>query len=267
MKEIQLTQGYTAQVDDKHYDRTIVGPNWHTHVHLNKDGSVKRMYAYRHVYVDGKPHLQQMHRFIKGITDPKIKVDHKDGNGLNNQEDNLRVASNAQNIRNAGLSVKNTSGYKGVSWSESEGKWRVRIKFNDVEHFLGYFPEDQLLAARDAYDAAAIKYHGEFACTNAMIASRSELPKATGTTQQRLNSNSTSKFLGVSLTPWGCRAQIDVNGERVYLGSFSLDNIVAAARARDAAAIKYFGENAKTNVSLGLLPQIEEDNNVREIAA
>jgi len=81
-----------------------------------------------------------MHRFIMGVTDSKIQVDHKDRNAtLDNREENLRIATHAQNQRNVGPNVRNRSGFKGVSWDKAAGKWRTRIQFNGKQIHLGLF--------------------------------------------------------------------------------------------------------------------------------
>lgn len=93
---------------------------------------------------------------------PKV-IDHIDRNILNNRIENLRDVSAKQNLMNVGVSTSNTSGYKGVHKS-SRGKYVARISENGVRRCLGTFntPED---AAR-AYNAAALRYHGEFAYIN-----------------------------------------------------------------------------------------------------
>jgi len=105
-----------------------------------------------------------MHRFILCIFDFKVKVDHRDHNGLNNQRCNLRQATNQQNSRHQRKTIRNTSGFKGVSWVKYKCKWSARIWTSDKRVFLGYF-NDKVAAAK-AYDRAAKKYHGKFALTN-----------------------------------------------------------------------------------------------------
>ena len=95
----------------------------------------------------------------------KRMVDHRDRNPLINQRHNLRVCSNGNNCKNSGKPKNNTSGYKGVS---ANGKgWQARIKANRKEIYIGTF-KDIADAAR-AYNEAALKYHGEFACLNKAV--------------------------------------------------------------------------------------------------
>lgn len=60
---------------------------------------------------------------------------------------------------------------------------------------------------------------------------------------RRLNTRNTSGYIGVH--PQKFRATITVNGKHIHLGFFS--NPIHAAKARDMAAIKHFGEFAKLN--------------------
>ena len=96
-------------------------------------------------------------------------LDHKDGDRKNNHIENLREATWSQNQRNtikSGLfnGKLTTSTYKGVSWHKHQGKWRARIYFNEKTKELGYFTDEK--EAANAYNLAAIKYHGEFARLN-----------------------------------------------------------------------------------------------------
>ena len=102
MREIPLTQGKTALVDDEDYEG-LSQFRWFAH----KNG--KTFYAARSM----NPGIVKMHRFILGVVDPKIEVDHEDCNGLNNQRSNLRRATHGENQHNRGLYRNNPSGYKG----------------------------------------------------------------------------------------------------------------------------------------------------------
>ena len=166
MKEIQLTQGYVALVDDEDFERCMEGPKWYSQVHRRKNGSVRTVYAQRRVRrEDGTRTSQYMHRFILGVTDPKVQVDHKDHNGLNNQKYNLRPATSAENAHNQCISTDSSSGCKGVHWSDQ--KWVARIMIDGKRRQLGRFVS--IANAKKAYDSAALKYFGEFALTNEMM--------------------------------------------------------------------------------------------------
>jgi hypothetical protein len=103
-----------------------------------------------------------MHRFIMGMSfGDRKKIDHRDGNGLNNQRHNLRPATHAQNMCNYKKPATNTSGYKGVTWHKQHAKWQAKIRVDGKRLSLGTFgsPEE----AYAAYCKAANDLHGEFA--------------------------------------------------------------------------------------------------------
>lgn len=108
----------------------------------------------------------QMHQIMHRLLMPGIeRVDHKNGDGLNNLRRNLRPATRCQNqqgfqSKRAGTSSK----YRGVHWHKSAQKWYAGIRVSGKQLFLGLF-QSEADAAR-AYDNAARKYFGEFASPN-----------------------------------------------------------------------------------------------------
>ena len=88
---------------------------------------------------------------------PKDKViDHIDGNGLNNNIDNLRLVTQADNTKNARLYKNNKSGYQGVSWYKNRDMWRVSIGNNGTQETIGYF--EDLNEAIEARKKKEIEY-------------------------------------------------------------------------------------------------------------
>jgi len=125
----------------------------------------KKAGCYSGAYVTvaiNKTHYQ-LHRIIflwhHGYL-PEI-VDHADCNPKNNNIENLREATKADNQRNAGMYAHNTSGYKGVVWSNACQKWIARIKVMGVTKHLGVFETKELAAEFVAL--AREMLHGKFA--------------------------------------------------------------------------------------------------------
>lgn len=117
--------------------------------------------GYQKVRVGGYYYLS--HRIIwKMVTgqEPEDQIDHMDNDRLNNRWDNLRPASNSQNVQNARLRSDNKSGIKGVCWEPSHKAWKVYISVEGKQRVLGRFKS--IDAAKQIRLAAAEKLHGEF---------------------------------------------------------------------------------------------------------
>jgi len=149
---VPLTKGYEAILDAS--DAHIVdGFNWQ--VNIMKAKKHPLIYAQRQV---GRRTIM-MHRSIMA-PESDLFVDHRDGNGLNNRRSNLRLVTQSQNLCNQRLSSTNTSGFKGVFWSEYVGKRYVQIELNGKKKCLGHYADIQDTAA--AYAKASKDLHGEF---------------------------------------------------------------------------------------------------------
>ena len=115
-------------------------------------------------HVEIKSIAYGVHRIVfllaNSIDAGDLHIDHIDGNGLNNNPSNLRLATNSENICNQGKRADNTSGHTGVRWHKPANKWNARIVQNGKEISLGYFATiEEAIAARKA---AEPKYHREF---------------------------------------------------------------------------------------------------------
>jgi len=95
---------------------------------------------------------------------PATEIDHHNGNKSDNRWFNLRRATHAENAQNAVLRIDNRSGYKGVNWRPTNGKWQARIQYSGRRVSLGYY--DTVEEAHAAYVSAASRLHGEFALCN-----------------------------------------------------------------------------------------------------
>lgn len=92
---------------------------------------------------------------------PDGQIDHVNRDRGDNRFCNLRLATNSQNQANCWRSSSNSSGFKGVSWSKKDRKWRAQIKVGGAYRFLGNFDTPEQASA--AYAAVAIEHFGEFA--------------------------------------------------------------------------------------------------------
>lgn len=150
-KDIQLTQGQVAIMDDDDYER-LSQHKWFAQYMKN----TKSFYAARQVYDPAKKHGQSMLLMHKAITGFKV-TDHINCNTLDNRRSNLREATASQNGANRRPWRKLP---KGV-YLEKSGKWRAQIKALHKVHYLGLF--NTMDEAKAAYDKAASELHGEFA--------------------------------------------------------------------------------------------------------
>lgn len=159
MKEILLSQGKIALIDDEDFE-IVNRYKWYANKHRST------FYARTNVRVGYKKRINiKMHRLILNLTDQNIIIDHVDGNGCNNQKDNLRICTNSQNQANRPKRKYSIALYKGISQSNSKkGGWRAQIKINGRVKSLGYFNTQEQAAL--AYNEAAKIIHGEFANIN-----------------------------------------------------------------------------------------------------
>lgn len=108
-----------------------------------------------------KGKVTKMHRYILGIENPKVIVDHINGNPLDNRRENLRLCTREENAKNHRAWSKNKTGIAGIQYMQKQDKYRVRITVEGKEIFLGYYKT--LKEAKDARQKAETYYYKEFA--------------------------------------------------------------------------------------------------------
>ena len=160
MKEIELTRGQVALVDDDDYE---ILNQYKWHALFDKVGGGYYAKTCQAIPVGGIT-SNLMHRAILKVASDFVHVDHVNHNTLDNTRGNLRIATPSQNGANRKRNINNISGFKGVSWRNDRNKWVVNIKVNQRKIWIGAYG-DIIIAAR-AYNNAAIKYFGEYALLN-----------------------------------------------------------------------------------------------------
>jgi hypothetical protein len=155
-KQIELTRGFVTVVDDEDF-KQLSFFKWYA---LK---GAKGVYAARRNVPGELPTIILMHRLLLNAPDG-VEVDHIDNDSLNNTRANLRFATKSQNGASTRRfddtgQVKRT---RGIGFYR--GKWTASIKVNGKSIYLGRYETEE--AAKNAYDAAALKHFGEFARLN-----------------------------------------------------------------------------------------------------
>ncbi len=153
MKEVPLSKGQVALVDDEDFDR-VMTRKWH--VGSRNCKGVKNVYAQS--TTNGPRRTIMMHRFVMGLSEGDPEIDHRDRDGLNNQKYNLRTATREQQMRNRGPMVGRD--VKCIYRNGPNGNWIIRMKNKYRGTFL------TLTAAIHAYNKMAKAEDGEFAFLN-----------------------------------------------------------------------------------------------------
>jgi len=162
MKEIPLSQGKMALVDDEDY-AMLMGYKWC--VRLANHGN---LYAFRIELVNGRNRGIHMHRVLLKAPD-HYQVDHINGNGLDNRKSNLRLCTQSQNMHNESQHSTNTTGYKGVrrdkrKLARGSRCYSARITVDKKSYSCGMFKTAE--EAAHAFDEMAIRHVGKFARLN-----------------------------------------------------------------------------------------------------
>jgi len=209
MKEIILTKGKVALVDDEDYEwlnmwkwqvRSDLKHNLHYASTSTPDGC--RVY---------------MHRLLMMHPDGLV-VDHIDHDGLNNQKKNLKTCTHRVNMCNR--KKHPASVYPGVS--KVNNKWKASIWISGRKVHLGVYKNEELAYA--SYCDALNRYEN-----NCLITIKH--PR-----------NRTSQYKGVSFNKRNGNwySQLQRNKKKYYLGEFSSEKDAADAYQKKRLEIENF---------------------------
>lgn len=89
-----------------------------------------------------------LHRFIFGLTDPKIEVDHWNGDALDCRRSNMYVVDRQKNQQNR--PALSSTGHRNVYWRKRQKDYVVRARRDDKGFWGGRFDvlAEAVLAAR-----------------------------------------------------------------------------------------------------------------------
>ena len=151
-KEIQLTQGKVALVDDEDFEY-LSQWKWCA---VWCEGT-KSFRAYTNIKVDGKYRTFVMHRLVMKTPDNML-CDHINHNTLDNRKSELRNVTHSQNCMNHRPYKRNSTGVTGVTFMK--GRYAARIRKDKKLYFLGYF--DTKEKASQVYQKKAEELFGEY---------------------------------------------------------------------------------------------------------
>jgi hypothetical protein len=156
-RKIDLGQGKFTIVEPPDYYR-LQGFKWWLHANGTN------LYAARTAITDDlQSKIIFLHRQIMDFPKGRV-VDHKNCDSLDNRRDNLRIVTQAENMRNRRKRKNTSSRFIGVWFDKKRRRWTVQIRYQGKKLWLGRFTSE--LDAAKAYDEAAGKYHIEFARLN-----------------------------------------------------------------------------------------------------
>jgi len=154
-KEIVVTDVF-AMVDDNDYEN-VSKNKWYIMklYHCNTEILYARRYEGSPKKGNHKAIL--MHRYILNANERSQKVDHKDGNGLNNQKENIRIGTHSENMSNRKVSYKKGIKYLGVYFNKKHGNYRAALKKNGKVYNKQSFKTPELAAK--AYNDLVLMYN------------------------------------------------------------------------------------------------------------
>ena len=130
--------------------------------HFQKRNGMRSAPSYRKTTINYVSYAHHRLVWVWHNGDPgQMVVDHINRDRHDDRIENLRLATHSENRRSSGMFKTNSSGYKGVTFEKTVGRWKAYIYLNNKRKHLGTFPTKEEAAA--AYQQAAAEMHGAFA--------------------------------------------------------------------------------------------------------
>lgn len=144
---------------DKDLVEKILPYSWY----IQDRAKLKTRYVATSMVIDGVRKFILLHRFLLNPDETKV-IDHINHNTLDNRISNLRICTHSENNRNTTSRTNTSSKYLGVHLNKKSNMFSAKIRDNGIRTWLGSFKTE--IEAAQAYNEAALKYHGEFANLN-----------------------------------------------------------------------------------------------------
>lgn len=117
--------------------------------------------GYIQIAIEGRPYFAHRLAWILTYGSYPEEVDHINGVRNDNRICNLRDSSRKNNSLNTGLTRRNKSGIKGVSFNKRDNSWQANGSINGKGVHLGQFKNiDDAISARNKF--VAEKYNRQF---------------------------------------------------------------------------------------------------------
>lgn len=207
-----------------------------------------RWYIYPKRYAHCFTLARDMHKLIAERMGLVGRIDHRNRDKLDNRRENLRLATQSQNMANFGPTSRNSSGYRGVN--RVHGRWAATLIHGEQKWRLGLFETPEEAAV--AYDIKAMEIHGEFAYRNIDNPAEEVVNRARERMASSKQHRGVSRFYGVSKKRLRWRAVVSGIGDSraQHIGCFDTEE--EAARAVDKA-LDLLGSTRKRNFPKALL--------------
>lgn len=233
VKEIPLTQGKVALVDDEDYE-LVSQYKWCVHSKT------------RHCYAlsTNIPQIL-MHRLIMSAKQGEI-IDHINHNGLDNRRKNLRIASRSLNKANSRFPIDNVSGFVGVFFDKRKSKWILYVTYNGGTIQSGICKDPATAAL--VRDEIARRFWGSDILLNfPNVEPTKEILELADRVLSDNNreSNKTSKFRGVGFRRKHWRARITYQDTRIEISNCGDE--ISAALIYDELLRQLYGEHVYLN--------------------